>query len=63
MRDIIYPDKMQAIDACRDYANAIIDLQNKLGIWETCDDSCCGTYYHVKYYEEDGIVKTFTYDP
>jgi hypothetical protein len=57
MNEIIYSSRAEALNACKQYRNAILELQEKFGTWETCDDSCCMGYVHAKYRDENGNVQ------
>lgn len=61
MTELIYNTREEAAAACKAYADAMQDLQEKLGVFETSDDSCSMTYIQAKWRCEDGEVKTYTY--
>ena len=60
-KEIIYASHGHAATACRQYAESMQFLQEKFGIFESCDDSCCATYIHAKYYDENGNIITYTH--
>ncbi len=61
MTEIIYNTRDEAAAACKVYVDAMRDLQEKLGVFETCDDSCVQTYVNVQYRGEDGTILTYAY--
>ncbi len=61
MPEIIYDTRDEAALACKAYVDAMRDLQERLGIFETCDDSCVQTYVNAQYRGEDGTILTCTY--
>jgi hypothetical protein len=61
MKEIIYNTRDEAAAACKSYVDAMRDLQERLGIFETCDDSCVQTYVNAQYRSEDGTILTYTY--
>ena len=61
MPEIIYDTRDDAALACKAYVDAMRDLQEKLGVFETCDDSCVQTYVNAQYRGEDGTILTYTY--
>jgi hypothetical protein len=61
MTEIIYNTRDEAAAACKAYVDAMRDLQEKLGVCETCDDSCVQTYVNAKWRCEDGKIVTYTY--
>ena len=50
----IHPNKQAAIDAIKEYREAVGALQEKLGVIDECEDSCCGTYSTAQFYSGDG---------
>ena len=50
----IHPNKEAALSALKEYQVAVFELQEKLGIVDECEDSCCATYSTVKFYGHDG---------
>jgi hypothetical protein len=61
MNEIIYNTRDEAAAACKAYIDAMRDLQERLGIFEDCDDSCVQNYVNAKYRHEDGTILTYTY--
>jgi hypothetical protein len=61
MNEIIYNTREEAAAACKAYVDAMSDLKDRLGIFETCDDSCVATYVHAKWRCEDGKIVEYTY--
>jgi len=61
MNDIIYNTREEAVGACKAYVDAMYDLKERLGIFETCDDSCATTYVHAKWRCEDGKIVEYTH--
>jgi hypothetical protein len=61
MNDIIYNTRNEAKAACKAYVEAMYDLQERLGIFETCDDSCVQTYINARFYDENGAISTYTH--
>jgi hypothetical protein len=61
MTEIIYNTRDEAALACKAYVDAMRDLQERLGVFETCDDSCVQTYVNARYRHEDGTILTYTY--
>jgi hypothetical protein len=59
MPEIIYDTRDEAAAACKAYVDAVRDLQEKLGVFETCDDDCVQTY--AQYRGEDGMILKYTY--
>lgn len=54
----IHKDIEAAKLACENYLKQLDELQEKYGISEECEDSCCPVYVIAKYYDKDGNVKT-----
>ena len=50
----IHSNKEAAMDALKEYREAVEALQEKLGVIDECEDSCCGTYSTVQFYSTDG---------
>ncbi len=50
----IHQNKQEAIDALKEYRAAVDALQEKLGIIDECEDSCCAIYSTVRFYGSDG---------
>ena len=57
MDELIYDSRDEARLACTQYEEAVMKLQERFSIWKDQGD----TYYHAKYYDEDGKVRVFTY--
>jgi hypothetical protein len=62
MNEIIYDTRDEAALACKVYVDAIRDLQEKLGVFETCDDSCVQIYVNAKWRCEDGKIDLYERD-
>jgi hypothetical protein len=61
MTEIIYNTRDEAALACKAYVDAMRDLQERLGVFETCDDSCVQNYVNARYRHEDGTILIYTY--
>jgi|688.fasta_scaffold06483_11 hypothetical protein len=61
MKEIIYNTREEAAGACKAYVEAMYDLRERLGIFETCDDSCVESYVHAKWRCEDGAIVEYTH--
>ena len=61
MNEVIYNTLDDAKAACKAYVDAMRDLQERLGIYETSDDSCCSTYVHAKWRNADGVIVEYAY--
>ncbi len=61
MKEVIYDTLEDAKQACKAYVDAMRDLQELLGIYETSDDSCAQTYVHAKWRNADGVIVEYTY--
>lgn len=60
MKEVIYDTLEDAKQACKAYVDAMRDLQEHLGIYETSDDSCAQTYVHAKWRNADGVIVEYT---
>lgn len=59
----IHPNRQAAINALKKYQQQTTELENELGIWVECDDSCCNIYIITEYYDEKGeILSISNYD-
>lgn len=58
----IHKDLMTARMACKSYARELLELQERKGVTEECEDSCASVYIVAKYYDENGDVKTYYFD-
>jgi hypothetical protein len=61
METIIYANIAEAKKACEEYVAAFYALQERLGIFESCDDSCVQTYIHAKYRNEKNEIVKYTH--
>jgi hypothetical protein len=59
--NIIYDNMASAKAACKQYAKALHDLQEKLGVWEENEDSCVSTHIYTQYRDESGKVVEYCY--
>lgn len=59
MEEVIYENIEAARAACRDYNNAIYELQTRFGVWEENEDSCSPTYAYARYYDRQGNVANY----
>ena len=51
---IIHQNQQAAMNAIKEYQEAVAALQEKLGVIDECEDSCCVTYSKVQFYYTDG---------
>jgi len=59
---MIHKNKEDAQAAIKEYNEALVALQEKLGIWEECEDSCVDTHTYAEFHTEDGetrVISTF----
>ena len=49
----IHPNKQAAMDAIKEYQEAVEALQEKMGVIDECEDSCCSVYSTVQFYSTD----------
>jgi hypothetical protein len=61
MNEVIYGNLAAAKEACKAYVDAMRELQERLGVYETSDDSCVQTYVHAKWRCADGTIVEYTY--
>jgi hypothetical protein len=50
----IHPNKKAALDAILEYKIALDELVERTGVYEECEDSCCGIYAQARFYADDG---------
>jgi hypothetical protein len=50
----IHPNKQAALAAIKEYRDTVNALSERLGVYEECEDSCCGVYASVQFYADDG---------
>ena len=50
----IHQNKQAAMAALKEYQATVYELQEKLGIIDECEDSCCAVYSTVQFYGSDG---------
>lgn len=59
---IIHENKEAARKACEEYAREVAKLNERLGVWEENEDSCCAIYIQARYREPDGSTQIYTFD-
>lgn len=55
----IHENLTEARQAVKEYLETILELQERLGISEECEDSSCSIGLSVKYKDENGNVKEY----
>jgi hypothetical protein len=50
----IHPNLNEAKLAIFEYTKLRDEISERLGVYEKCEDSCCGLYATAKYYDADG---------
>ena len=56
----IHNNLEEAKAACDAYVKAVSETSERLGAYETCEDSFAAIYVQAKYRDERGIICTFT---
>jgi predicted translin family RNA/ssDNA-binding protein len=47
----LHQSREEAKKACQEYVEALLELQERLGVWEENEDSCSATYVYAEYLE------------
>lgn len=61
MNEIIYKNKEDAVNACKEASDAVWDALDKYSAWLRNDDECVTTYVCVYYIDENGKQQKYSY--
>jgi hypothetical protein len=56
----IHPNIESARAALAQYRDAVNILSEQLGVYETCEDTCCPVYAQTRYYSADGKINSLS---